>query len=165
MTVPTTEPRIVRNIALLDRARHDTLGATGVVNLEIATEAKARAMAETIGITRPFVMRSWDLHVTNALADYPMYLLGPDAPRIQTAADVFNHVWHLENPIAQFTVTVRCQDELDEADRRWWERNVAKARDLIAQHGREAGLAAFQRDGNWAENVMSELVARLEARV
>lgn len=84
-----------------------------------------------------------------------MYLCGPNAPRILTACDVFEKVWHLYNPWAQFVVTVYCQDDLDRRDKEWMDGLVAKARKL--------GLEAVQKEGGWAPNVMARVKAALES--
>lgn len=110
-------PRVAREIAVLDYDRYTQLGNAGVAALMQEVEDKALASATNIGITRPFITKAWDLYAPGDGYDYPMYLCGPGAPRIATPMDVFTHVWHLDNPYAQYTVVVRCQDYLDSLDK------------------------------------------------
>lgn len=73
----------------------------------VRQHAIALSLAEQVGITQPEVRTLFDLDVACNFTDYPMYLCGPGAPRIEGWRDVFKHVWHLDNPICKHTVIVR----------------------------------------------------------
>lgn len=104
-------PRIVREIACITHEEWLRLGATGVAALEKRVTEDALSLARTqLGITNPLLTTFWDLHAVPP-ANYPMYLCGPNAPEIRSPEDVFTKVWHLDNPLAQFTAIVRDADE------------------------------------------------------
>lgn len=70
--------------------------------LEESVKQEALLLAEQIGIQSPDIHTSWDLAVVNTFTDYPMYLLGENAPKIKTAEDVLCHY-----PRARYTVIIR----------------------------------------------------------
>lgn len=152
--MPHLDYKLVRETAQVSSLWHREHGDAAVDTLMEETRTRALKVAAQIGIGKPVVETRWGLHVICGFTDYPMYLCGEKAPQIRTHKDVFHHVWHLDNPVAEYTVTVRDQDEDDERDRRWMAEMVEKARGLIAKHGRREGLELFQEDGNWQSNVM-----------
>lgn len=149
MTIPSSSPsRIVRESFDIDWDHHNALGEAGVQRLMDETEQKALATSARIGVTRPVVRaRQWTLLCLPG--EYPMYLCGPEAPRITCAMDVFTHVWHLTNPWARYIVTVDDQDDLDRRDKEWMADLVAKAR--------AEGVESLSPQ--WAPNVI-EMVRR-----
>ena len=129
-------------------------GKAAVEALVAEVDAKAREIAALHGIKRLHVTTNWGLYVVCGFTDYPMYLCGPGAPQIRTAADVFKHVWHLENPHAEYTVVIRCQDEVDADDIRFYEE---RADQLAAK-----GEAAFLKQ--WTSNVLAGAQKVLDRR-
>src|SRR5690348_572319 len=94
-------PRIIRQMGVI---RDLDWSPEAEAKLVAAVEAQAFTYADALGIEPDDVDLKgyWDLAVTCGFTDYPMYLLGPGAPRIQTALDVFCH-YH----VARYTVVIR----------------------------------------------------------
>lgn len=146
-------PHLIRTSHSIDHARYVELGAKGVARLMADVETEAMATAARVGITRVKVRtKRWDLDVGCVFTDYPMYLCGPGAARIETAEDVFRHVWHLDNPWAKYEIVVEDQDLFDAKEAEWMARLVAQAR--------EKGLDSLVPQ--WAPNVV-EMVKRAMA--
>lgn len=142
----TPYPHLIRETASIDYAAYTRLGKAGVRRLMAGVEAKARAMAKQVGIKRVVVRaKGWDLDVPCVPTDYPMYLCGPGAPRIKTAADVFTHVWHLDNPWACYEVVLEDKLLYDQKEREWMARLVAQAR--------AEGIDSLRK--MWAPNVIA----------
>lgn len=122
------EPKVVRDLVIIvaDQILHeaDPDGAVAVLVKEV--HERALATAALIGITRPSVTSSWDLHFTCSFADYPMRLLGPGAPQIKTWRDCFRHDYR-DNPQARYAVVIRDQDEEDASLAAWKAEQVQRA--------------------------------------
>lgn len=145
-------PYLIRECAVLDYTQHELLGPKGVQRLMDTVEEKAWAVAKQVGIERVMVRaKRWDPDVVCGFTDYPMYLCGPDAPRITCAADVFRHVWHLDNPRARYEIVLEDQDLWDQKEREWMDQLVAQAR---AQ-----GLKSLSPQ--WAPNVIEMVRAAM----
>jgi hypothetical protein len=145
-------PHLIREYAVIDEMEYDRLGKAGVRKLMADVEAKARAVAKRVGIKRIKVRaKRWDLDVLCGFTDYPMYLCGPDAPRIETAADVFKHVWHLNNPRARYECVLEDKALFDQKRREWLDGLVAQAR--------AEGIDSLRE--TWAPNVIAMVKRRM----
>ncbi len=141
--------RIVRERGSMTRRQYEEVGKAGADALEVEVMAKARAMAARIGITRPVVRWArWDLDTICAFTDYPMYLTGPNAPRLETCADCLMHY-----PAARYDVCIEDQEDIDREREEWMGRLVASAREM--------GMEAFRRESGWAANVLDEVEWRM----
>lgn len=77
------------------------------------TDSRAFAIAARCEITRPTVRaRSYDLDYICGFTDYPMYLCGPNAPRITSFETAFAADYR-DNPVARYSITIDDQDYLD----------------------------------------------------
>jgi hypothetical protein len=150
----TPYPHLIRESAVLDEEQYVLLGSAGAKRLMAQVERKARATAKRVGINRVVVRaKQWDLDVV-CPTDYPMYLCGPNAPRLTCAADVFNHVYHLDNPLARYTVVLEDKRLHDQKEREWMDGLVAQAR---AQ-----GLDSLSE--RWAPNVIEKVRRAMRVR-
>ena len=104
LTMPH-HPHLIREVGVVTERTY-TLEVAARIEREV--EAKAFATAARLGVKRPVVrMKGWDLDGLGPL-EYPMFLLGPDAPRLRTAADCLAYA-----SAARYQVLLDDQDYLD----------------------------------------------------
>lgn len=95
-------PRIVRQVSVFTDRETDAQIQAQIA----ATKALALDNARRIGINRPVIHEHYDIYVVNIFTDYPMYLTGPNAPKIETYQDALVH----GNGLGQYQVLIR-EDE------------------------------------------------------
>lgn len=96
-------PQIVRQVSIFtDRQTPSQIEAQIA-----ATKELALSLARSIGIKRPAITEMFDIYVTSVFTDYPIYLLGHNAPRIETYQDALMH----GNGCGQYTIVIRPKDQ------------------------------------------------------
>lgn len=93
-------PKIVRRCGEISEAEYRNNPDTTILEQKVRQEALA--LAEQIGIQSPDIYTYWDLAVVCMFTDYPLYLLGENAPKIRTAEDALCYY-----PRARYTVIIR----------------------------------------------------------
>ena len=111
--------------------------------------------ASKLGIKKLNVKESIRPYYTCNFTDYPMYLLGPNAPEIKTWKDAL-----LYSNAAEYQIIVECQDYLDELEEKWLNKYAGKLNEAIKKFGEEAGREIIQKHSNWAEEVMEKFEKR-----
>lgn len=120
MTSPPA-PKLVREsmiVTFMDLHRYKGDKDAWVNTLVKQTHDRALATAALIGINRLHVHSYWDQFYVNGFCDRPLSLCGPGAPQIDTLKACFEHDYR-DNPIAQYTVVIRDQDEEDASLAAW----------------------------------------------
>lgn len=123
------------------------------INREVKkTDTVAFAAAKALGIARPSVRgRYYDLHYICDFTDRPMYLMGPNAPKITSFKTAFAADCR-DNPEASYSISIDDQDYLDWHDELWM-------RGLVEQ-AKKKGLASLRE--NWAQNVIDKVKKRMK---
>lgn len=95
-------PRIVRETCIFTERQ-----TSAQIEARIAaTKDRALSVARQTGIKCPEVTEMYDVHVVSTCLDYPIYLLGPNAPRIKTYQDALMH----GDGRGQYAVIIRSKD-------------------------------------------------------
>lgn len=128
MTTPPA-PKLVRESAFVTWSEARKQGSAvdaWIARWVDATHERALATAALIGIVRPHVHSYWDQYYVCGVVERPMSLCGPGAPQIETWRQCFEHDYR-DNPIAQYTVVIRDQDEEDASLAAWKARQAEDA--------------------------------------
>jgi hypothetical protein len=91
----TTLPKLVRQVGMVTDHRDASAK-------EAEVRERAMKYAKEIGITSPDVKAFWRPYYFCDFTDYPMYLLGPGAPKLETCEDCLAH-----SNSAQYVVVIR----------------------------------------------------------
>lgn len=110
--------RIVRREAFLKDSLSTEQADAFIAETDFAAISDARQM----GIQQMHVSRLYDLWVCCTLLDYPMWMLGPGAPKIESYQDAWALGYH-----CRYIITIRCQDEVDRQYAEWETRQKALA--------------------------------------
>jgi hypothetical protein len=145
--VASPYPDIIRESCEADWRTYERYGKKWADALVAETDARAFAIVKRLGIARPSVRgRVYDLKYICDFTDRPMYLMGPNAPRITSFKTAFEADYR-DNPIASYTIVIDDQDHLDILDREWMAGLVAQAR--------KKGIKSLSPQ--WAVNVIARV--------
>jgi hypothetical protein len=104
------DSRIVRECCVFSEDDAIRWGDKKVEDFIAETDKLAFHIADYYGIKNRDISRMFALDTVCDFTDYPMYLLGPNAPQIKTWKDVFKHDYR-DNPRCRYTIVIRDRDE------------------------------------------------------
>lgn len=97
-------PKIVR----LECIFSDRQSESDIMSQIAETEKRAKTEARRIGIKKNDISKYYDISVGCPLTDYPMYLLGPGAPKIENYKDALTH----GNGRGKFMIVIREKERI-----------------------------------------------------
>jgi hypothetical protein len=97
-------PTIVRELCCVSYHYYREHGDSGVEELVKETDARALATATREGIASPSITRMWSPRF--GPLGYPMHLLGPGAPKIDTCRDALVY-----SEVAEYQIIIREADQ------------------------------------------------------